>query len=321
MAESNNLIIGKETSKLRLFHPRPSPEPGIALVLFREGQDLITLWPNDQLTSGEMSWGNYKTIYKVDISEHSFDFKCNLPCRGEGYEFHTQVNGTFSVENPSLIIERNVTDGLKVLEPLIIRSMRDESRRYDVEQSAEAETSITLHVLKKSKKFNTGIKLYRLIVKISLEEDARNHIRQLKQIERAKESERMHDELEKQRIELDVERTRMRLDFYEPLIKEGKWQLLALQLANHPDDVTSVAQMIRQQRQSDIDNQLKALKIMLEKDIIEGFQIEEPNKLILERFIESLGADLEVKEISSGEQSKTLEDNHAPDDSNTNNLK
>lgn len=307
MSETKGLIISKETTQLRLFRPRPTPEPGIALVLFREGQPLVTLWPGDRLTSGEISWGNYKTVYKVDITEHSFSFSCALPCQGEAFEFHAQIDVTYSVENPSLIVERNITDSRTVLEPLIINTMREVSREHDVEQSAEAEKSITERVLEESKKYSTGLKIFRFVVKLSLEEDARNHIRQLKQIERTKVSERRQAELEKQRIELEVERTKMRMEFYRPLIKEGQWQLLALQLANHPDDVAAVAQMIRQQRQADMENQLKALKIMLEEDVIEGFQMEEASKRVLQRFVDSFGPDLEVKALGNGEKPKALE--------------
>ncbi len=307
MSETKGLIISKETTQLRLFRPRPTPEPGIALVLFREGQPLVTLWPGDRLTSGEISWGNYKTVYKVDITEHSFSFSCALPCQGEAFEFHAQVDVTYSVENPSLIVERNITDSRTVLEPLIVNTMREVSREHDVEQSAEAEKSITERVFEESKKYSTGLKILRFVVKLSLEEDARNHIRQLKQIERTKVSERRQAELEKQRIELEVERTKMRMEFYSPLIKEGQWQLLALQLANHPDDVAAVAQMIRQQRQADMENQLRALKIMLEEDVIEGFQMEEASKRVLQRFVDSFGPDLEVKALGNGEKPKALE--------------
>lgn len=307
MTETRGLIISKETPQLRLFRPRPTPEPGIALVLFREGQPLITLWPGDRLTSGEVSWGNYKTLYKVDITEHSFSFNCMLPCQGEAFEFRAQVDVTYSVENPSLIVERNITDARIVLEPLIVDTMREVSRKYDVEQSAEAEKSIKEQVLEESRKYNTGLKILRFMVKLSLEEATRNHIRKIKDIERTKESELKQAELEKQRIELEVERTKMRLEFYLPLIKEGQWQLLALQLANHPDDVVAVAQMIRQHRQADMENQLKALKIMLEEDVIEGFQMEEAGKRVLQRFIDSFGPDLEVKALGEGEKPKALE--------------
>jgi len=301
MTDNRSLIVSKESPHLRLFRARPTPEPGIALVLFREGQQLVALRPGDHLTSGEVKWGNYKAIYKVDITEHSFAFSCTLPCEGDAFEFRAQANVTYSVSNPATVVERDITDGRAVLEPLITSTMRNKSRNYDVEQSAEAEKAITEAVHKESETYDIGLKIIRFVVKLSLEDEARDHIRQLKQIERDKERERRQAELEGLRSELELERMKMKMDFYSPLIEGGQWQMLALQLANHPDDIATVAQMLSQQRQADMENQLKALKIMLEEDVIEGFQMEEASKRVLQRFVESFGPELETRALSAGE--------------------
>ena len=308
MTDTYNPIIGKEeVPRLRFFRPRPTPEPGVAFVLFQEGQPLVMLWPGDQLTAGEVRWGNYKTIYRVDITEHWLGFNCTLPCQSDAFDFHAEVQVACSVDDPITIVERNVVSARAVLEPLITRTMRNISRNYDVEESAAAERAITEAVEREA--YAVGFKLNRFVVKLSLEEDARAHIRKLKQIERDKERARKEAELgklERQRDELELERIRMKMDFYGPLIKEGHWQLLALQLTNHPEDVATVAQMLNQQRQAEMDQQLKALKIMLEEDALEGFQMEEAGKRVLQRFVESFGPELETRGLGEAEERKAL---------------
>jgi hypothetical protein len=315
MTKSTNLIISKERPRLRIFHPRPKPEPGVALVLFREGQKLVTLWPGDRLTSGEVTWGNYQTIYRVDVTEHSFSFSCNLPCKGEAFDFKAQIDVTYCVDDPRLIVKRNTTDVRAVLEPLLVNTMREISRDYEVEQSAEAESSLQRETMERSTQYNIGIRIDRFIVKLSLEDDARDHIRQLKQMERNLIQERKQDQLERQRLELEMERMRMKMDFYGPLIKEGQWQLLALQLSNHPEDVASVAQMIRQQRQAELDNQLRTLKIMLEEDVIEGFQMEEASRRVLQRFVENFAPELDNKALEGTEKLNALETDNKEENS------
>jgi hypothetical protein len=305
MTDTYNPIIGKEeVSRLRLFHPRPTPEPGVALVLFREGQPLVTLSPGDRLTAGEVRWGNYKAVYRVDVTEHSFSFNCTLPCESDAFDFHAEVQVTCSVDAPATIVERNVTDARAVLEPLIVGTMRSISRGYCVEESAAAERAITRAIEDES--YNVGLELNRLVVKLSLEEDARAHIRTMKQIERDKERERREAELERLRDELEVERMRVKMDFYGPLIEGGHWQMLALQLTNHPEDVAAVAQMLSQQRQAEMDHQLKTLKIMLEKDVLEAFHLEEAGKRALQRFVESFGPELETRALGGAEEQKAL---------------
>lgn len=305
MVNTYNPIIDKEkVPRFRLFQQRPTPEPGVALVLYKEGQPLVTIWPNDRLTAGEAKWGNYKIAHKVDVTEHSFSFNCTIPCESDAFDFQAAVQITCSVDEPALIVERNVTDARSVLEPLIVRTMRNISRHYDVRESAAAEKAIAQAVEDQS--YDVGLKLNRFVVKLNLEKDARAHIRNLRQIERAKEREEKEAELEQQRDKLEIERMRIKMDFYSPLIKEGQWQLLALQLTNHPEDIAAVANMISEHRRAEMDYQLKSLKIMLEEDALEGFQMEDAGKRVLRRFVESFGPELETPALGEDEEPKSL---------------
>lgn len=305
MANTYNPIIrNDDIPRFRLFKSRPAPEPGVALVLYREGQPLVTLWPDDRMTAGEARWGSYKTAYKVDVTEHSFTFDCTLPCRSDAFDFQAHVQVTCSVDDPALIVDRNLTDARDVLEPLIVRTMRGISRDYDVRESAAAEEAVAQAIATES--YDVGLELNRVVVELSLEEDARTHIRELRRIERDKERERKEAELDKQRDELEIERTRMRMEFYAPLIREGQWQLLALQLTNHPEDVAGVADLLRRQRQSEMEQQLEALKIMLEEDALEGFQMEEAGKRVLRRFVENFAPELQSPALSEGKKPESL---------------
>ncbi len=305
MAETYNPILGREEiSGLRLFQPRPKPEPGIALVLFKEGQPLVTLRLGDRLTAGEVRWGGYKTVYKIDVTEHSFHFNCNLPCSSDAFDFLAEAKVTYAVDDPAMIVKNNTTDARSVLEPLITDTMRSISRDYDVEQSAAAERAIIDAV--KNEAYDVGFNLNRFVVKLRLEDDARTHIRSLKQIDRDKEREKKAAELTLQRDQLELERQKMKLAFYGPLIEKGQWQLLALQLSNNPEDVATVADMLRQQRQGEADRQLAALKIMLQEGALEGFQLEDAGKRVLQRFIDSFGSDLGTKAIAAPEERKAL---------------
>lgn len=305
MANTYNPIISSDDiPRFRLFKSRPAPEPGVALVLYREGQPLVTLWPDDRMTAGEAKWGNYKTAYKVDVTEHSFTFDCTLPCESDAFDFQAHVQVTCSVDDPALIVDRNLTDARDVLEPLIVRTMRGISRDYDVRESAAAEEAIAQAIGTES--YDVGLELSRVVIELSLEEDARAHIRDLRRIERDKERERKEAELDRQRDEFEMERTKMKMEFYAPLIREGQWQLLALQLTNHPEDVASVADMLRRQRQTEMEQQLEALRIMLEEDALEGFQMEDAGKRVLRRFVDNFAPELETPALGEGEKPESL---------------
>ena len=295
MTTSFNPIISEEqVPRLTLFQPRPAPEPGIALVLYREGQRAIALWPGDRMTAGEVRWGRYKKIYKVDVAEHFFSFDCTLPCQSDAFDFQAQAQVTYAVNNPAAIVENKVTNARAVLEPLITDAMREVSRRYDVEKSETAEREIAKTV--KSKPHDMGFELKRFVVNLRLEADARAYLRQLRQYDRDKVLASKDAELQKQLDQLEMDRLKIKMEFYGPLIKQGQWQLLSMQLSNRPEDLPGIIQMLDQQRQLEMKHQLEALKIMLDEDAIEGFQLEDTGKRVLRRLVDSLGT-LDTKSL------------------------
>lgn len=325
MADTYNPIIGREAIfRPRLFHPRPTPEPGVALVLFGEGQPPVTLWPGDRLTASEARWGNYQIVHKVDITEHSLSFNCILPCQSDAFDFHAEVQIACAVDDPALIVERNTADVRLILEPLIIRTMRSISRRYGVEESSRAEEAITEEL--ENEAYDIGININRSVVRLRLEEDARDYIRKQEdirrrtvldkaEIERQREVEATQAALEAERqklrqaeVQWELERKKMMMDFYGPLVRDGHWQLLALQLADHPEDVVTIAQMLSQQRQAEMEHKLRALKTMLEENALEGFPIEDAARRVLQRFVESFGAEVEPQVLRDSEESKALPD-------------
>lgn len=313
MTNSFNPILGKEDiPRLRLFRPRPTPEPGVALVFFQPGQPLVTLWPGQRLTAGEVSWGNFKAIYKVDVTERALQFNCTLPCESDAFDFRANVQATIVVSEPAKIIDRNMTDAVSVLQPLLMSTMRRVSRRHDVDDSAAAEREIIEAIL--AEKYDVGLALKRFVVELSLEQDARDHIRSLRQIDRSSERELKEAALQQQRQAQEMERVRARMEFYGPLIEQGQWQMLALHLANRPEDVQGVLQHLQQQQQADREMQIQTLKLMLDADAIEGFQIEEASKGVLARFVEGLEATTGARRLPGVERPRLTSDPAKGDD-------
>jgi hypothetical protein len=296
MAENYNPIIGREEiSGLRLFQSRPKPEPGIALVLFKEGQPLVTLWPGDRLTAGEVRWGGYKAVYRVDVTEHTFDFNCTLPCRGDAFDFLAEVRVTYIVSDPGVIVKRNTTDARDVLKSSILETMRRISRKFDVDESDTAETAIIEAI--KNENYDVGFKVNRFVAELSLEKEERDYIRKQRDIKRS-------EDLEGQSLKKKIKLTKMKMDFYGPLIEKGDWQMLVLRLSESPEDVASVMQvmqMMSQQRQAETHRQLEIMKIMLEGGALEGFQLEETGKRVLKSLIESLGPQAPPKALDAGD--------------------
>ncbi len=289
------IFVKESVPRLGLFKRRPSPELDVALVLYREGHPIITLRPGDRLTAGEAVYGKYQTVYKVDVSEHSFSFQCALPCEGDAFEFQADVHVVYTVSNPAAIVERNITDARGALEPLIMRALRATSRKFGVEQSAKAERALMRAI--EGEDYDVGLKVKRFVVKLQPDSAAREHIRRLEEtkrrterekadIERLKEVEVAQAALDKERREFqkdkavwELEEKQRLMQFYNTVIEQ--LQLPVLQLANNPDDVPTVVKMQQEQQQAEFERQLKLLRTLVEEDILEAHQLEEATKHML----------------------------------------
>lgn len=284
MAESYNPILSKEQLlRWRLFQSRPKPEPGVALVLSGD-RGFLTIMPGQMLGAGELRWGNYNQLYRVDISEHTLRFSCDLPCASDAFTFHAEVQLAYSVKDPALIVQNNIVDVRQVLEPRVISVMRNVSRKYEAEQSGSAEQAI-IEVLRELNV--AGFEIKHFALNLSLEQEVRSIIRQKQAIRNTREIDREKQELEIQREKFDIEIQKIKMEFYGPIIREGNWQMLALQLAKNPDDVAVIVQIINQQHHSGLEKRLQLLKMLLDADVLEESQIGEIGKRLLQGLVDS----------------------------------
>ncbi len=398
MADIYNPIISREElSRWQILDKIPVPDANIALVFVGDGQPLLTVIEGQKgLTRGEMLWGRYHLVYKVDMSDFPIGFRCNLPCATDAFDFQAEVQFTCSVRDTEMIVRRNVIDIREILQRLIIEVMRRVSRKYEVEQSGAAEQEISDCV--KTPIYDEGFNLKQFTVTLSLEEEARERIRVKKrlqeeielekarqaleqqkaqqaveearkrenlELERIKqrqafeleqekirleqsikiqtiqleldkqklefetEQKRIQEQLEQERIRqrnqfereeekanlqdtlelqmlrqsLEMQKTQFELqqarqheefqlqmmkqktEFYTGMLQAGQWQLLALQLAQRPEDVQVILQILNQQKQIEREHQVNMLKMLLDSDAVEGWQLSQVGKRALQELI------------------------------------
>ena len=295
---TNDPIIGTETfPTFSLFAPRPVAKPGQALVMYRDNGETSTLMPGQRLTAGNMAWRDYKGYYIVDIGIHTLEFQTKVPCKKDAFSFEAKLHVTYYVKEPEVIVKNGIRDILAALRPEIENQMRIISRKYNPDQSKEAEEEI-------NKKFEdrlqvNGILTSQIISNLELPPEAREHLHQIQsteneiarqEITHKLEATKLNYEnkLEATKLKHENELKKQRMNFYAPLIEKGQWNLLALQLTEHPEDVASIVNFINQQKQADRDNQLKLLKIMLEGDVVEGFNVDDVTRKTIQNLLEGL---------------------------------
>ena len=88
-----------ERPKVGMFSGLPSAPPGTVLVVDREGYPVLVLdRPTDRLTAGEVRWGQIRTLYAVDVTEHPLEFQDAFPCKDDVGGFRATIKLTCMVD-------------------------------------------------------------------------------------------------------------------------------------------------------------------------------------------------------------------------------
>jgi hypothetical protein len=131
--------------------------------------------------------------------------------------------------------------------------------------------------------------------------------REKKSLQEEIELEKIRHDLVKQKAQIDIERANLqeqlelerikfKTDFYSSLLQSGNWQMLALQLAQHNEDIAVVVQSLNQQEQSQKEQQIEMLKMLLNEDALEESQLNEVGKRQLQELTRQLEQSLTVWE-------------------------
>jgi hypothetical protein len=96
---------------------------------------------------------------------------------------------------------------------------------------------------------------------------------------------RLQAQYDKRMLEAKLERDRLQVTELTRLLGQGQFAALAMQLAQDPAAIGPIIDHLADQRAADINRQLQALRLLVENDGLEGWQITEQAKTILHRLI------------------------------------
>ena len=96
---------------------------------------------------------------------------------------------------------------------------------------------------------------------------------------------RLQAEYDKRVLEAKLERDRIQVTQLTELLNRGQFAALAMQLAQDPAAIGPVIAHLANQRATDINRQLQALRLLVENDGLEGWQITEQAKTVLHQLI------------------------------------
>lgn len=250
-----------------------------ALVIIGADGSVTTYAASHQPTRGELAWRNYVKLYEVDLGRHHQFFEYELPCVGDAFFFHTEVDVTWHVENPETVVRHGVHDVRATIEPVLRKILTSRTRKFDIEESAAAEIEVN-HALEESRLGEElGLRVS-CIVRLTLDAQALEHFTTLRQQRYQTLQDAEQHITARAAARHEQELTQQNSDFFKKHFHDDA-DMWALLLARNPDDVQRVLEGMRSDARDARAANLQALQKLLDAGLIEDHMVEEQVRMIL----------------------------------------
>jgi hypothetical protein len=293
--EDNSFITRLEVSRSGLLKSRPIPGADIATVFLSKRGKLYNL--DRPLTSGEIAWDTPTLLFEVDTAVHVTTFELQLPAEEEAFNFGARVVAHWRIGDPEAAVKNKLSEPERLVKPSVEEQLREISRYYPIERSADAEREIKKHFASGPILLVQGVTLMRCMVSLRLDKSTIGHVasrthamrkrerladdHQTSQldIKHALEQASIKQQLEQQEAtfsqllaaqkeEHDLKLERMKMDFYSQALSEGNLNLIALRLSSNRDDVKDVINLFMRQRELDYEGARGMLNSLLENRLV-----------------------------------------------------
>lgn len=261
-------------SFLGLKTERPRAELGQALVLTGGGAPLV-LMPGERATSGEAAWAGYDTVYEVDLGKHNLNVTGNAPADDGIAEFQFNLAFSYRVNSPRQLIEDGLQDPSDVLRQVLTETIRRVTSNHNIRDVQQA-TNATRSVLDKNQ---LSSKLPFELADISLRLEVDSAVKTIAKTRNEQEAavlrQQHSQEIERMKEAHNQEIWAQRRTVYENMADGGQMAALMQQLAQRPDDIAQVSEILRQQDERQRLENLQLLQTMLDKEMIQDHHMKD----------------------------------------------
>lgn len=290
----------------------------IARVLVTSKGEHRIHWPHDRAhsvvwqhtRSAKLLRGRVKTVYDIDLGVRHLMFDVELPGAGDTFSFKSSVTVEWRVLDPSLVVRSQLHDIRPLIQPVITEEMRRIARQYDVEQSAGAERAINERLVGEALDFNDPEQLNAALERtVSTGHVGREYglwTRTTASVQPDRSRLEQSDELRGLKYQIEAERLKQELrilqernsqevlvnrsDFYRQAITSGDIERAVLEVAQNPEDLTAVMQVVRDQEMAGQRMTIDFVNKLLDTGAIERWQVNDQAKAALEWLQQSTNA-------------------------------
>jgi hypothetical protein len=260
------IVGGPEPLKYWKWRRLGAPRLGLTLVLISSRGELVTFPGGSPVPAARL--GNYRSAYYIDTAEHLLYLDAQLSSSDPGFVFQARLTYRCRVTDAADVARRQIRDMRSLVAPRLVATMRAASRGLDIAESAQAEEAIEVALASVS--CDSAVEITGCGIEFPLRADeAESSGRSFRDTHRG------------------TRLTGMKVGPMRKLLEGGNPALLALHLANHPEDTGPVMEMIVAGDIAEAHNMLQAISIMYGRSGSddEPFETRDERKKLMDRFL------------------------------------
>jgi phage host-nuclease inhibitor protein Gam len=272
----------------------------VAVVVVYQRGDHLVIWPHER--KHVLLHRRPVTMYEIDLGLHRARVTADLPSWGYAGSFRATIDVQWRVFNPSAIVRHRVLDIEEALSAALLRQARSIAREFSLEQVTAAEDEINkqLSGVKIDVSAPTGIEQAmrdatdreclgaeyglwtRAIAHLALDKAATEHNAKMMRLKWALEEEEAEHKLRVFQNRNQQEITKERMEIYRKIVAAGDVDRFALRLASHPDDITAITEIIREDQLTSRRDTVEFISHMVDTGVVERWEVSDQVKEALE---------------------------------------
>lgn len=272
----------------------------VAVVVVYHRGDHLVIWPHER--TRVLLHRRPATTYEIDLGLHCTVVTADLPSRGHEGLFHATISVHWRVFDPSAIVRHRVTDIGEALSAALLRQARRIAREFGLEEVPAAEDKLNeqlsgveidvtapARIGDAMRKATDGRCLgaeyglwTRVIAHLELDEAATQHNAKMKQLEWAIQEEEAEHKLRLLQNRNQQKITAERMDIYRRIIAADDAERFALRLSQHPDEISAITAIIREDQLTSRHDAIDFISRMVESGVVERWEVSDQVKEALE---------------------------------------
>jgi hypothetical protein len=262
------------------------------VVVYHSGEHQV-IWPHER--TRVRLHRRPATVYEVDLGIHQARIEEDLPSQGHSGSFHAKITVDWRVLDPSAIVRHQVLDIRQSLYADLLHRARGIAREFTIDQITDTEEKINAQLqgidldvttpagmqqaMQKATELRRLGAKYGLwtsaITHLTLDDAATEHNTKMRKLKWALEEEEAEHRLRMIKNKNEQEIMAEKIAVYREIIATGDVERFALRLANHPDEISAVTEIIREDQLTSRQDTIDFIKHMVDSGVVERWEVSD----------------------------------------------